>query len=97
MVLCLYDYTDPELDMNDSDILDLYTTLKLFRVNPEAAAGAILQFPPTLSLQQRRIIHSLAIKLNLDYLSHDIDQNCFVTICHRSTPLQHPYQQDQSD
>jgi hypothetical protein len=82
--------------MNDPDTLGFYTTLQLFRNNPEAAAGAILQFPSALSPQQRRIVHSLAIKLNLD--SYVIDQNyIIISVSYKSTSLQHPCQQDQSD
>ena len=84
MVLYLCEYTDSELDMNDPDTLGFYTELQLFRITTEAATGAILQFPSTLSLQQCRIIHSLAVKLNLDYLHHDIDQNCSTIVFHRS-------------
>jgi hypothetical protein len=84
--------------MNDLDILGFYTELQLFRNSPEAAAGATLEFPPTLSPQQRQIVHSLTIKLKLDYLSHDIDQDRFITVSRRSIiPLQHHPQQHQSD
>ena len=40
--------------MNDPDTLGFYTELQLFRNNPEAAEGATLQFPPTLTPQQRQ-------------------------------------------
>jgi hypothetical protein len=66
--------------MNDPDILGFYTELQLFRKNPEVAVGAVLQFPSTLSPQQRRIIHSLAVRLNLDSSTHSIDQDRFVIV-----------------
>jgi hypothetical protein len=79
--------------MNDPDTLGFYTEIQLFRNNPEAATGAALQFPPTLSPQQRRIVHSLAMKLNLDHLSHGTGQDRFVTVFRRATPpLQHHLQ-----
>ena len=84
--------------MNDPDTLGFYTELLLFRNNPEAAAGATLQFPPTLTPQQRRIVHSLAIKLNLEHSSHGTGQDRFVTVSRRpTTPLQHHLQQHQQD
>lgn len=84
--------------MNDPDTLGFYTELQLFRNNPEAAAGATLQFPPTLTPQQRRIVHSLAIKLNLEHSSHGTGQDRFVTVSRRPTPpLQHHLQQHRHD
>ena len=84
--------------MNDPDTLGFYTELQLFRNTPDAASGATLQFPPTLSPQQRRIVHSLATKLNLDHSSHGIGQDRFVTVSRRPTPpIQHHQQQHQPD
>jgi hypothetical protein len=85
LVIRLFDYIDSELDMNDPDTLGFYTELQLILNNPEAAAGVILQF---LFSQKCRIVHSLAIKLNLDHSSHDIGQDCFVTtVSHKSTSI----------
>jgi hypothetical protein len=75
-----YGYADPELDMNDPDTLGFYTQLQLFRNNPEVAVGAVLEFPPTLSPQQRRIIYSLATQLNLDSSTCIIDQDRLVRV-----------------
>jgi|SRR5947207_13944949 len=65
--------------MNDPDTLGFYTTMLLFGKDPETA-GQTLKFPPALTPQQRRIVHSLAIKLNLKASSHGIGTNCFVTV-----------------
>ena len=73
--------------MNDQDTLGFYTTIQLFRNNPEAS-GATLQFPPTLTPQQRRIVHSLAEKFNLLHCSHGLGQERFVTVTRRQTPPQ---------
>jgi R3H domain len=76
---------EEDLDMNDLDTLGFYTTMQLFRNNREAA-GAELQFPPTLTPQQRRIVHSLAVKLNLEHSSHGVGPDRFITVTHRATP-----------
>jgi hypothetical protein len=68
-----------DLDMNDPQTLGFYTTMQLFRNNPEAA-GAVLQFPSTLTPTQRRIVRSLAIKLNLDHTSHGVGSDRFITV-----------------
>jgi len=75
--------------MNDPDTLGFYSTMLLFSHNLESV-GQTLQFPPTLTPQQRRIVHSLAIKLNLDPSSHDIGTNRFITVRGPSTPQSPP-------
>jgi R3H domain len=75
--------------MNDQDTLGFYTTIQLFRNNPEASC-ATLQFPPTLTPQQRRIVRSLAEKFNLQHSSHGVGQERFVTVTRGPTPPQQP-------
>jgi len=65
--------------MNDPDTLAFYTTIQLFRSNPEAA-GATLRFPPALTLRQRTIVQSLAEKLNLQHGSYRLGQEYFITV-----------------
>lgn len=65
--------------MNDPQTLGFYTTMQLFRNNRDSA-GAVLQFPPTLSSQQRRIVHTLAQKLNLQPTTHGIPPERYVTV-----------------
>src|SRR5271154_4558673 len=71
--------------MNDQEILGFYTTIQLFRNNRETA-GATLQFPPTLTPQQRRVVHALAEKFNLQHCSHGLGQERFVTVTRRQSP-----------
>ena len=71
--------------MNDPDTLGFYTTMQLFINNPEAE-GATLQFPPTLTPRQRQIVHSLAIKLNLDHSSHSVGTGRYVTVATPRSP-----------
>ena len=50
--------------MNDPDTLGLYTAMQIFRSDQNAAC---LEFPPTLTHQQRSIVHTLAARLDLDH------------------------------
>lgn len=78
--------------MNDPETLGFYAAMLLFRNNSDMA-GATLQFPPTLSAQQRRIVRSLASRLSLDHSSHGYGSERFVTVTRPSTttpPQQEP-------
>lgn len=76
---------DVELDMNDVETLGFYTHMQLFRNTPETQ-GATLQFPPTLTPQQRNIVHTLAAKLNLDHTSHGSGSERYILVSRRSSP-----------
>jgi hypothetical protein len=80
LLLC----ADQELDMNDSDTLGFYTAMQIF-LNHSDAAKSTLQFPSTLTSQQRRIVRTIAVKLRLDHVSHGIGGNRFITVTLRST------------
>jgi len=75
------------LDMNDPETLGFYTTMQLFRNNPETA-GAALQFPSTLTPVQRRIVHALAVKLNLDHNSHGVGTERFIIVSRPSSSVE---------
>lgn len=86
--------------MNDPDTLGFYTVMQLFRNKPDSAS-ATLQFPPALTAQQRRIVRSLADKLNLDHCSLGYGQDRFVVVHRRQqqssqSPAQPPPQQQHS-
>lgn len=55
-----------DLDMNDPKTLDFYTTLQLFRNDPNRE---VLIFPPTLEPHDRRVVHTLAHQLGLMHTS----------------------------
>jgi len=78
-----------ELNMNDPDVLAFYTTVQIFR-NQKNTAGASLQFPPALSPHQRRIIHGIAKKLNLESSSHGIGSERYVRVSRQLTPTPEP-------
>lgn len=71
--------------MNDVETLGFYTHMQLFRNSPETQ-GATLQFPPTLTPQQRNIVHTLAAKLNLNHTSHGSGSERYVLVSRRSSP-----------
>ncbi|KAI5287903.1 hypothetical protein KEM52_001388 [Ascosphaera acerosa] len=58
-----------DVDMNDSDTLDLYTELFLFK---QDLSREYYIFPATLSPHQRRTIHTLAHKLELGHSSRGV-------------------------
>jgi hypothetical protein len=72
--------------MNDAETLGFYTHLQLFRNNPDTVAGALLQFPSRLTPQQRRKVHTLAAKLNLNHVSHGVSSERFIVVSRRTTP-----------
>lgn len=53
------------IDMNDPETLEFYTKLTIFKNGPED----VLQLPPNLTPQQRRIVHTLAHHMQLAHLS----------------------------
>jgi hypothetical protein len=71
--------------MNDPQTLGFYTTMQIFRNDPNNA-GMILQFPPTLAPEQRRTVRGLAFRLNLDHTTHGTGHDRFITISRRPTP-----------
>jgi hypothetical protein len=81
--------TDTDLDMNDPETLGFYTTMQLFRNNPETA-GAVLQFPPTLTPMQRSIVRKIAVKLNLNHTTHGVSPERFITVSPSSQSLEQP-------
>ncbi|KAA8892886.1 hypothetical protein FN846DRAFT_1008486, partial [Sphaerosporella brunnea] len=56
----------PDVDLNDPQTLQFYSQLLLFRDDLSREA---LIFPPTLSPQQRRIVHTLAHHMGLAHIS----------------------------
>lgn len=56
----------PDVDLNDPQTLQFYSQLLLFRDDNSREA---LIFPPTLSPQQRRIVHTLAHHMGLAHIS----------------------------
>jgi hypothetical protein len=76
---------DQELDMNDLDTLRFYTTMQIFFNEPNTAEST-LQFPSRLTIQQRKIVRSLAIKLKLYTASHSVGNNHFITVARRPIP-----------
>ncbi|KAF8246662.1 hypothetical protein K440DRAFT_553146 [Wilcoxina mikolae CBS 423.85] len=56
----------PDVDLNDPQTLQFYSQLLLFRDDHSREA---LIFPPTLSPQQRRIVHTLAHHMGLAHIS----------------------------
>ncbi|KAI5852169.1 hypothetical protein BZA05DRAFT_337269 [Tricharina praecox] len=56
----------PDVDLNDPQTLQFYSQLLLFRDDHTREA---LIFPPTLSPQQRRIVHTLAHHMGLAHIS----------------------------
>ena len=79
--------------MNDPETLGFYTTMQLFRNDPKNQ-GMTLQFPSTLSPEQRQIVRSLAVRLNLDHLSIGTHPERYIAVNRRPTPP--PPSQDQS-
>jgi hypothetical protein len=79
--------------MNNLETLSFYTVLQLFRTRPETV-GASLQFPSTLTLQQRRIVQSLAVKLNLDHATHKFGSEWCIIVRHHSTRYREQSPQD---
>ena len=71
--------------MNDPQTLGFYTTMQLFRNDPKNV-GMTLQFPSTLSPEQRRIVRSLAIRLNLDPNSIGSGPDRYITVTRRPSP-----------
>jgi len=67
------------------ETLGFYTHMQLFRNSPETQ-GATLQFPPTLTPQQRHIVHTLAAKLGLEHTSHGSGSERYVLVSRRSSP-----------
>jgi len=74
-----------DLDMNDLETLGFYTTMQLFRNDPKNQ-GMTLQFPSTLSAEQRQIVRSLAVRLNLDHLSIGNPPERYIAVTRRPTP-----------
>jgi len=59
--------------------------MQLFRNDPKNQ-GMTLQFPSTLSPEQRRIVRSLAIRLNLDHTSLGNGLDRYITVTRRPSP-----------
>jgi hypothetical protein len=57
--------------------------MQFFRNDQNAA---FLEFPPTLTHQQRSIVHTLAARLDLDHTSHGIGAERYVVVTRRLTP-----------
>ncbi|KAK9896355.1 hypothetical protein P389DRAFT_196449 [Cystobasidium minutum MCA 4210] len=66
-----------ELDMNDSQTLELYSRVLLFK---EDALRDELAFSKALSSVQRRIVHLIAQKLNLDHRSAGSGDERYVVV-----------------
>ncbi|CCX32586.1 hypothetical protein FPQ18DRAFT_386450 [Pyronema domesticum] len=62
----------PDVDLNDPQTLQFYSQLLLFRDDHTREA---LIFPPTLSPQQRRIVHTLAHHMGLAHISRGNGDN----------------------
>jgi hypothetical protein len=75
--------------MNDPPTLGFYTTMQLFRNNQETA-GAVLQFPSTLTSTQRSIVRKIAVKLNLDHKTHGVSPERFITVSRPTHSLSQP-------
>ena len=68
--------------MNDALTLQFYMAMQMFLNNPETAT-ATLRFPSTLTASERRIVHALAVKLNLEHTSQGLGLDRFVTVSQR--------------
>ncbi|KAF2750267.1 hypothetical protein M011DRAFT_397146 [Sporormia fimetaria CBS 119925] len=84
------------VDLNDPQVLQFYTQLVVFK---ETAERDSMTFPPTLTPQQRRIIHTLAHQLQLMHVSKGTSDQRQVHIfkvhdsnINLSPPLQHMVQ-----
>jgi len=65
--------------MNDPETLGFYTAIQLFRSKPEWR-GATLQFPPRLTVMQRAIVRTLALRLNLEHETHGHGPDRFIIV-----------------
>lgn len=79
-------FINEELDMNNQETLGFYTMLQVFR--NRKVEGAALQFPPTLTCQQRQIVHRLAKKVNLQ---SETDCDGFIHVNHPLDMPQDPH------
>jgi R3H domain len=68
--------------------------MQLFLNNPDTS-GATLQFPATLTSQQRRTVRALAEKLGLSHSSHGVPPDRYILVS-RHTPPQTDVQLDPS-
>ena len=62
------DFLLPDVDLNNPEQLNYYSQLLLFK---DDTAREVLIFPPTLTPQARRIVHTLAHHMGLCHASHD--------------------------
>jgi hypothetical protein len=65
-MVVLFNSPNLEYDLNDPEVLDFYTQLILFKNDTSRES---MMLPPTLSPQQRRIVHVLAHKMGLVHVS----------------------------
>lgn len=70
------------MDLNDPNVLELYSHILLFRGEPEATELAL---PKTLSVKERRDAHLIADKLGLAHYSSGLGSDRQVIIEKRGT------------
>jgi R3H domain len=58
--------------------------MQIFRSDQNAAC---LEFPPTLTHQQRSIVHTLAARLDLEHASHGVGADRYIVVTRHQTPL----------
>jgi RNA recognition motif-containing protein len=80
---CIIHSDNIELDMNDPVTLGFYTSMQIFLSNQKAAG---LEFPRTLTQQQRSIVHTLAARLDLNHASHGLDPALYICVTRRNPP-----------
>lgn len=84
-------FINAQLDMNNEETLGFYIMLQLFRdrkIEGAELQGAALQFPSILTSQQRQTVHTLALRLKLDY---ERDCDGFIRVSHPSHMSQDPH------
>ena len=75
-----------DIDMNDPVVLEHFATLKVFENDP---TRQVLRFAPGMGAQERKHIHTLAYKLNMDHISEGAgpERHVIVSKIRQSPPL----------